>query len=216
MKRAGLAMGVVTLGLLGGCATPDSVRQPVFVLNGGQPIPVGLPHPETWVYLGIQKTSDNKLQSMTWVKPVAMPSRQYQSGDQSKAAIDEALAQLFKPLEKYPQEYSESFEYQDFPRPLKSPQEYIDVLKELQLSGCPSGSVTPIRVSSTELLVEMKSGGCERFGNQDEIDRFLFGKTDLFHMNYMVKSPEMTPEQREIAIKAVTSWSYMWQPPFVK
>ena len=123
------------------------------------------------------------------------------------AASAQAAALFLKPREEYPHEWSESFEYQDLPRPAMSPQAYLDVFKELQLRGCPSGSVTPMRVSSAELLLEAKSGGCQRFGDQDEIDRFLFGKTDMFHMTYMVKTLEMTPEQREAGIKAVTAWN---------
>ena len=195
----------LTLCLLGGCATPDRINME-FDTKSGQPIPVALPHPETWVCLGT-RTVPGKLQTMAWVKPVAMAPRQYQSGKQSGAAIYQVGVLLYKPLEKYPHEWSESFEYQDLPRPAMSPQKYLDFFKEQQKRICPSGSVSPISISSTELLLEANSGGCERFGDQDEIDCFLFGKTDLFHMNYMVKSREMTPEQREIGIKAVTSWN---------
>jgi len=199
-----IAFTGLMLCLLGACATPDRINMG-FDMGSAQPIANGLPHPETWVYLGTQRTSDNKVQAMAWVKPVAMHPRPYQSKP-SQASINQALAQLFKPREKYPNEYSELFEYQDLPRPANSPQEYLDLFKQQQLQVCPSGSVTPIRMSNTELLFEAKSGGCEHFGDQDEIDCFLFGKTDLFHMSYMVKSREMTPEQREIGIKAVTIW----------
>ena len=89
----------LTLCLLGGCATPDRINMG-FDMGSGQPIANGLPHPETWVYLGMQKTSDNKMQAMAWVKPVAMQPRPYQHGNQSKAAVRLSLAQLFKPREK--------------------------------------------------------------------------------------------------------------------
>jgi hypothetical protein len=198
---AGLA-----LCLLGGCATPDHINMN-FDMKSGQPIASGLPHPETWVYLGMQRTSDNKLQALTWVKPVGVASRPNHSGTMSSAASAQVAALFLKPREEYPHEWSESFEYQDLPRPAMPPQAYLDVFKELQLRGCPSGSVTPISVSSTELLLEAKSGGCQRFGDQDEIDCFLFGKTDMFHMTYMVKTLKMTPEQRETGIQAVTAWN---------
>jgi len=199
----------LTLCLLDGCATPDRINM-AFDMKTGQPIASGLPHPETWVYLGMQRTSDNKLQALAWVKPVRMTPRPNQSdvtGRMSNAASMKVVALFLKPREEYPHAWSESFEYQDLPRPAMLPQAYLDVFKELQLRGCPSGSVTPINVSSTELLLEAKSGGCQRFGDQDEIDCFLFGKTDMFHMTYMVKTLEMTPEQRAVAIKAVTAWN---------
>lgn len=201
-----LVFVALPLCLLDGCGTPDHINM-AFDMKSGQPIASGLPHPETWVYLGMQRTSDNKLQALAWVKPVGMIPRPNQSGTVSSAASAQVAALFLKPREEYPHEWSESFEYQDLPRPAMSPQAYLDVFKELQLRGCPSGSVTPISVNSTELLLEAKSGGCQRFGDQDEIDRFLFGKTDMFHMSYMVKTLEMTPEQRETGIKAVTAWN---------
>jgi hypothetical protein len=176
----------LTLCLLDGCATTQDHINMAFDMKSGQPIASGLPHPETWVYLGMQRTSDDTLQAMTWVKPVAMTPRPIQSGTMSSNASVQVVALFFKPREEYPHEWSESFEYQDLPRPAMSSQEYLD---------------------STVLLLEAKSGGCERFGDQDEIDCFLFGKTDMFHMSYMVKTFEMTTEQREIAIKAVTAWN---------
>ena len=196
----------LTLCLLDGCATPDHINM-AFDMKSGQPIASGLPHPETWVYLGMQRTSDNKLQALAWVKPMGMAPRPIYSGSMSKAASAQVVALFLKPREEYPHAWSESFEYQDLPRPAMSPQEYLDFFKAQQKRACPSGSVTPIRVNSTELLLEAKSGGCERFGDQDEIDCFLFGKTDMFHMSYMVKTLEMTPEQHEIGIKAVTAWN---------
>ncbi|HUA38178.1 MAG TPA: hypothetical protein VMA35_07225 [Candidatus Sulfopaludibacter sp.] len=205
-KITWFALCSLTLCLLDGCATQDHINMS-FDLKSGQPIASGLPHPETWVYLGMQRTSDNKLQALAWVKPVGMIPRSIQSGAMSSADSVQAAALFLKPREEYPHEWSESFEYQDLPRPAMSPQAYLEVFKELQLRGCPSGSVTPISVSSTELLLEAKSGGCQRFGDQDEIDRFVFGKTDTFHMTYMVKTLEMTPEQREVAIKAVAMWN---------
>ena len=207
MKRiALLVFAGLTLCVLGGCATQDHINM-ACDLKSGQPIASGLPHPETWVYLGMQRTSDNKLQALAWVKPVGMTPRPNQSGTMSSAASAQVAALFLKPREEYPHEWSESFEYQDLPRPAMSPQAYLDVFKELQLRSCPSGSVTPISVSSTELLLEAKSGGCQRYGDQDEIDRFLFGQTDMFHMTYMVKTLEMTPEQHEAGIKAVTAWN---------
>jgi hypothetical protein len=195
-----------SLCVLSGCATPDHINM-AFDMKSGQPIASGLPDPETWVYLGMHRTSDNKLQAMTWVKPVAMSPRPYQSGSMSKAASAQVVAIFLKPLEQYPQAWSDSFEYQDLPRPAMSPQEYLDFFKAQQNRACPSGSVMLIRVNGTELLLEAKSGGCERFGDQDEIDYFVFGRTDMFHMSYMVKTFEMTPEQRETGIKAVTTWN---------
>jgi hypothetical protein len=87
-----------------------------------------------------------------------------------------------------------------------SPQKFLEVFKEEHLRQCPSGSVTPVQVSDTEFLFEVKSGGCPHFGDQDEIDRFLFTESDAFHLIYTVKAREMTPVQRDVGIAAVNKY----------
>jgi hypothetical protein len=128
---------------------------------------------------------------MTWVKPINMPPREIHKTDQGIAL--KALGLLGKPLESYAGEYSDSFEYQSFPRPRGDPKQYFDSFKQQQMQACPSGDVTLIRVSDAELLFEARSDGCERFGEQSEIDRFLFGKRTVFHMVYMAKGREGAP-----------------------
>jgi len=59
--------------------------------------------------------------------------------------------------------------------------------------------------TDTELMFEVKWGDCSNQG-RTEIDRILFGKRDLFKMVYRVEATEMTPEQRQSAIKALTAW----------
>jgi hypothetical protein len=54
-------------------------------------------------------------------------------------------------------------------------------------------------------MFEAKSGGCPHYGDVDEIDRYLFGKSDLFQLEYTVKAREMTPAQRDAGIKAVSA-----------
>jgi hypothetical protein len=198
--------------LLAGCIAPQGplLHDQIglsFEIRGGQLIPRGLPQPEAWVYLG-KKMVPGKALDMTWVKPVVMPPRQDQSGnppldDENSEAV---VALLDKAHPGKAPEWSECFEYVDLPLPATSPQEYLAGFTKNLKSHCPTASVIPIRVSGTDLLLEINSGGCELYGDQAEIDCFLFGKTDLFHMNYTVKSRELTPEQRGTGIKLVTTW----------
>ncbi len=54
-------------------------------------------------------------------------------------------------------------------------------------------------------MLEAKTGGCPRYGEMDEIDRYLFGKSDLFQMAYTVRAREMSPAQRDAGIKSVSA-----------
>jgi len=174
---------------LAGCSGPPDRMNSSFTMRNGQPIPAALPDPENWTFLGSQ-TVPGQYQKQKWVKPAQTQQRQLETAVGATAG-----------------DGTESFEYQDLRRPAVSPAEYLDTFKALQSRDCPSGTVTPIHVDSAELLLEAKSGGCARFGNQAEIDRFLFGKTDLFHMVYTINSLEMTPDQRALGIKAVNDWN---------
>ena len=97
--------------------------------DSGQPIASGLPHPESWVYLGI-KNIPNQYQKMMWVKPLGLVPRQnQQSKNNSSVATDsikDSIGMIGKSLEEYPGQWIESFEYQDLPRPAKSPQQYFE------------------------------------------------------------------------------------------
>jgi hypothetical protein len=143
---------------------------------------------------------------MEWVKPVQMEPRP-STVSASMQASAQMATQLGKPAEAPPGDWTESFEYQVVARPSVSPAEYLETFKALQSRDCPSATVTPIRVDSAELLLEAKSGGCARYGDQDEIDRLLFGRNGLFHMVYSVKSLDMTADQRKVGINAVNDWN---------
>jgi hypothetical protein len=198
-------LGLLTLGVPATSDAADRISME-FNVESGQPIANGLTTPESWVFLGTQ-TIPKKMQTMTWVRPIGMAPREVRHLEQSEAVKVYVL--VGKPRESFPGEYSESFEYQDLARPRGTPQQYFEVFKQQQLQACPAGTVALVSVSDTELLLEAKSGGCERFGDQAEIDRFLFGKRDLFHMVYSVKSREMTAEQHAAAMKAVAAWNML-------
>jgi hypothetical protein len=95
----------------------------------------------------------------------------------------------------------------DLIRVMVTPPQFLEKLRQRLSKDCPSASITPITMSDTELLYELKSGGCPGVGDKDEIDRVLFGKRDLFSLFYKVNAPEMTSEQRELGIKAITAWT---------
>lgn len=176
--------------------------------NTGQLIPIELPHPETWICLGIKRASNGALLQALWVKPIAMTPRDIvgSSHAEAKAAYVQANRECGKPLVLSPPPHSESFEYLDFTRGSSTPATFLEKLQQRLSKDCPSASLTPITMNDTELLYEIKSGGCPPVGEQEEIDRVLFGKRDLFSMFYKVNAHEMTPEQREAGIKAVTAW----------
>jgi len=136
-----------------------------------------------------------------------------------------------KPSQKDPNQWTESFQYADtagssinpsqYPIVLKikTPQQYLDWMRAVLKVECPSGSMTPINVGDSELLMEMKSGGCTRFGPMDEIDYLRFNENHFFEapdvelIVYIVKSADMTPAQRQAGISAVTSFASSNAPP---
>jgi hypothetical protein len=179
-----------------------------FEFRNGQLIPKGLPQPEAWVYLG-KKLVPGRILNMTWVKPIALtsPQNRSQQPSQELGTPAAALALLDMPQVASVPEWSELFEYLNLPLPAMSPQEYLLGFTENFKRHCPAATVTPILVSGTELLLEMKSGGCDKYGDRAEVDRFFFGKANLFHLSYSFKSREMTSAQRDTAIKMLTSWN---------
>jgi hypothetical protein len=160
----------------GAAAVPDKIEWS-FNNNGKDRIPDGLPNPEQWVALEKDADSSGRPSAMTWVR---------HSG-------------------KDPGEWTEMFGYHDLPQEGISPREFFDQFKAGQARQCPSGSVSLIELSDNELMFEAKSGGCPHYGDVDEIDRYLFGKSDLFQMEYTVKAREMTRAQRDTGIKAVSA-----------
>jgi hypothetical protein len=159
-----------------GATVPDKIEWR-FNRSGKDLIPAGLPNPEQWVALEKDADSSGRPSAMTWVR---------HSG-------------------KDPGEWTEMFGYHDLPQEGISPREFFDQFKAGQARQCPSGTVSLIELSDTELMFEAKSGGCPHYGDVDEIDRYLFGKSDLFQMEYTVKAREMTPAQRDAGIKAVSA-----------
>lgn len=209
MRKAALAFAVLLPWLLWDwAAAKDPSLTMALDAKTGQFIPKELLHAETWICLGSQKGSDKALRQTVWVKPLAMTPRHLAELPTGHAAGDQMTAQFLKPLELPAPPHSELFEYQDvFRRWGETPPKYLDKLKSLLSKDCPSASVTTLTLTDTELTVEVKSGGCQSMGDRVDIDRILFGKRDLFTILYRVYAPEMTPEQRESGIKAVTAWS---------
>jgi hypothetical protein len=209
MRKAALALAVLSPWFLGGWA---AAKDPSITMSldakTGQYIPKELPHPETWICLGSKWDSEKALRQVVWVKPLTMTPRALTNRPKGDAAVDQLNAQLLQPLELPPPPHSEEFEYLDlFRRWGETPPKYLEKLKNLLSKDCPSASVTPLTMTDTELMVEVKSGGCQSIGGRVDIDRILFGKRDLFTILYRVNAPEMTPEQRESGIKAVTAWT---------
>src|SRR5260370_29039190 len=148
----------------GAAAVPDKIEWS-FNNNGKDRIPDGLPNPEQWVALEKDADSSGRPSAMTWVR---------HSGKDSG-------------------EWTEMFGYHDLPQEGISPREFFDQFKAGQAPQCPSGTGSLIKLSVTELMFEAKSGGCPHYGEVDEIDRYLFGESDLFQMEYTDNALEMTP-----------------------
>lgn len=70
-----LFAGVVA-SALAGCSSPDILQAAPLDTHTGQPIPVALPDPGKWVFIGTQ-TVPGKYQHMEWVKPVHMEPRPF-------------------------------------------------------------------------------------------------------------------------------------------
>ena len=209
MSKAALVIAVLSPWFVGGWAcTKDPSLTMSLDAQTGEFIPKELPHPETWICLGSRTDSDKALRQVVWVKPLTMTMRDLANRPKGESASDQMTAQFLKPLELPPPPHSELFEYLDlFRRWGETPPKYLAKLKNLLSRDCPSAIVTPITMTETELMVEVKSGGCQSMGDRVDIDRLLFGKRDLFTILYRVNAPEMTPEQRESGIKAVTAWT---------
>ncbi len=201
--RSGALVGVLALIVASCSATTDKIDTP-FVPNAAHPAPAQLPDPQSWVFVGRTAYVPGKVLQMTW----------------------------HKPSQKDPNQWTESFQYEETGGAatnswqhtvilkLRTTQQYLDSMKAVSQLVCPSGSFTPITVGDSELLMEMKSGGCPRFGAMDEIDYYRFGRgsfawiaNDVEHIVYIVKSPDMTPAQRQAGISAVTSFDSSNAPP---
>jgi len=202
-RISGAAVGALAL-MVAGCSTGTQKIDTPFVPNAAHPAPAGLPDPQSWVFVGRTAYVPGKVLQMTW----------------------------HKPSPKDPNQWTESFQYEETAGAatnswqhtvilkLRTTQQYLDSMKTVFQLSCPSGSITPITVADSELLMEMKSGGCPRFGAMDEIDYTRFGRgsvawidNDVEHIVYIVKSADMTPAQRQAGISAVTSFAPADAPP---
>jgi hypothetical protein len=103
-------------------------------------------------------------------------------------------------------QWTELFECQNAPRPVVSVQQFFARLGDEVLRECPTATFSLIRRSESDQMFETKSRGCRRFGDQDEIERFIFGESNLFHLMYTVRKPEMSPQQRDDAIRLLASF----------
>jgi hypothetical protein len=102
--------------------------------------------------------------------------------------------------------WTELFEYQNAPRPIVSTKQFFARLGDEVVSECPTATFTLIKADRSDLMFQTKSGGCARFGDQDEIERFIFGKSNLFHLMYTARTRVMTPKQRDDAIRLLSSF----------
>jgi len=190
------------LAACGGGAAPKDQMQMEFEVRNGQPIPDAFPDPDRWRFLGAETVARQR-QAMVWIKPVVMP----RAADAASPGGAAQAVELFKRPEPFSGEWTERFEYQDLPRPNGTPAAYLEIFKAAQARSCASATVEAVRVETAELLLEARSGGCAALGELDEIDRFIFGRTDLFHMVYVVKAHDMTEAQRAVGLKAVNAWN---------
>lgn len=204
MKRAALAIAVLSPWFLGGWGSPPDSLEMSLDLTTGQLVPLGLPHPETWICLGMNTTSNKAVLRAVWVKPAAMPPRETPSD--RKAAADRAIAYCSRPLTSFPEKIAESFEFRHLSRNRDTPSQLFESLKQALAKECPSVSITLTTLSDTELLYEVRSGGCPAVGDQDQINRLVFGRHELYSLFYKVNAAEMSSEQRELGIKALTAW----------
>lgn len=161
----------------------DSVHSAYYLKkNCPQPVsmsctvPKGLSDPEMWVFLDV-KHVPKELLKWTWAKP----------------------------SQEDPTQWTELFEYQNTPRGKWTPGKYLENFKKDLANACPIAKLNVTQQTSNELVFELDSIGCPSHGD-DEIDRFLFGKSDLFQLVYTVKGHEMSPEQRSMGMAALGNW----------
>jgi hypothetical protein len=110
MKRAALTLAVLSPWLLGGWGSPKNSIEISVDFSTGQLVPQWLPHPETWICLGVKTDSHKTLRQALWVNPVGDAPREIPSDpQQKKAAFDQAMAYCQRPLEEFTQPISESF-----------------------------------------------------------------------------------------------------------
>jgi hypothetical protein len=139
-------------------------------------VPLGLSDSEKWVFLGEKKTPGEMLK-WTWAKP----------------------------SQSDPTQWTELFEYENVPRGKWTAKKYLAMFNTELANRCASAKLIVVRQSDTELLFEINSVGCPSHSD-DEIDLFLFGKSDLFQVVYTVKGREMSEEQRKVGLAALSNW----------
>jgi hypothetical protein len=176
---------------LAGCDAVDAALAPIDE-TADHPVPEGLAHPESWVYLP-PPSNRHADQTTRWVKPEAPEG-----------------TPPGKPGERprYRGKWTEAFEYRTLERPQRPPRDYAETFKQRMERNCPDVTVTPLRISESELLLEVVTHGCEPFGTEDELLRMVFDKPDFVQLGYTVKAAAMTPAQRESGLKAIYAWKF--------
>jgi hypothetical protein len=190
------------------CIQPPNVILKSFDTTTGEPVPMGLQDPGSWVYLG-QQSLPGPVQSMRWIRPEGTPPRPVAvPAKDGSAPRPDPAAQLGKPATAPTGTWSASYEFQTAPSPGQPGQAYFAAFRRAMMAECPSAEVTPLQLDSVEIVVEAHARGCPRFGQQSQIDRFLFGGTDLYHMVYAIHAGSFAPGQRREALDAVTAWNF--------
>ncbi len=98
------------------------------------------------------------------------------------------------------------------PAELQNPEKWV-LVENKRVEGQFAGMVWqkiadkdhPEKWSDTEFTVETKP--CGTAGEEDSIARTMFGKHDIFHVEYAVKVAEMTSVQHEQGLAALRAWT---------
>lgn len=201
LLTAGLALAVAS------CVQAPNTVLKSYDISTGEPIPVGLRPPGAWVYLG-QETKPPQVQTMRWVRPEGMAPRPALPPAQGGAQNGpDPATQLRKPMAA-PGAWTASYEFQVMPRPPQPGQEYFASFREAMLAECPSADIRPLQLDSVDIVIEAHARGCARFGQQSQIDRFLFGAKNLYHIVYVIHAGTFTREQHAEALDALRAWSF--------
>ena len=83
-----------------------------------------------------------------------------------------------------------------------TPQQLLDAWKSLREAECPGATeFTVIAQNETSILFESQDQACRERPARHEIQRYLFGRRDLFALQYAAKEQQMAPETRARWIK---------------
>jgi hypothetical protein len=192
----GRIAAVLALSLgIAGCDTLNDALAP-FDDTSDHPPPTGLNNPERWVYLSRQAPDMSR-----WV----MPKETDEDRARERA---EAAAGKPPPRPRYRGRWIEQFDYHILEQPRVPPREYVETFTERMRRSCPDSVTTPLRISDAEVLLEVVTSGCEPFGREDELLRFVFDQPNFVELGYTVKAQAMTPAQRASGMKALYEWKF--------